>query len=393
MDGGKKLAEGGYGCVFHPEIDCRGKETTNMKYVSKLQKKDFSSENEVKIGEILKDNYQKENDKGPLYNNFAPVLSSCPINIKNIKTKDINECRVISKDTLDTSNFVLMKIRYIDMKDFDSYIIDNSKANLIVMTLIRGYNHLLDSINLLIEANITHLDLKGSNIVFDNVKTLPIIIDFGLSIPMNDLNSETMYNYFYIYAPEYYVWPLEVHYINLLLHITSEPTDALLKDLATRYTKNNNALVSFSEEFRKQYIDLTYSLLKRYNKIPFKGRIKYLIRGWTTWDNYSLSILYLKFLYFLTKSQNNKALDNNFVKFMSQLLLKNIHPNFKRRLSVINTKKAFDEYMGNADKKNLDSIEQVINVINKNKKQINKNILINSRKIRSLTENTIQRMI
>lgn len=393
MNGGKKLAEGGYGCVFHPEIDCKGTETTNMKYVSKLQKKDFSSNNEVKIGEILKERFQKTNNDGPLYNNFAPVLSSCPINIKNIKTQDINECSVITKDNVDTSNFVLMKIRFIDMKDFDSYIIDNSSANLIVMTLIRGYNHLLDSINLLIGSNITHLDLKGSNIVFDNVKTLPIIIDFGLSIPMNDLNSETMYNYFYIYAPEYYVWPVEVHYINLLLHITSEPTDTLLKDLATRYTRNNNALTSFSEGFRKQYIDLIYSLLKRYNNIPFKERIKYLIRGWTTWDNYSLSILYLKFLYFLTKSQKNKALDNNFVKFMSQLLLKNIHPNFKRRLSVTDTKKAFDEYIGNADKKNLDSIEQVINVINKNKKQINKNILINSRKIRSLTENTVQRLV
>lgn len=37
--GGKKLAEGGYGCVFHPEINCKGLETDNMQYVSKIQQK------------------------------------------------------------------------------------------------------------------------------------------------------------------------------------------------------------------------------------------------------------------------------------------------------------------------------------------------------------------
>ena len=27
MEGGKKLAEGGYGCVFSPSINCSGKES------------------------------------------------------------------------------------------------------------------------------------------------------------------------------------------------------------------------------------------------------------------------------------------------------------------------------------------------------------------------------
>ena len=103
-----------------------------MEYVTKLQKRDFSAENEIFIGEILTKAYAKTADS-PLENNFAPVISSCPINIATIKAKDINECNVIRK-TEDKTNFILMKIRFIDMEDFDNYILKNSNANLIVLT-------------------------------------------------------------------------------------------------------------------------------------------------------------------------------------------------------------------------------------------------------------------
>ena len=29
MDGGGFLSQGGYGCVFYPEVTCSGKDTTN----------------------------------------------------------------------------------------------------------------------------------------------------------------------------------------------------------------------------------------------------------------------------------------------------------------------------------------------------------------------------
>ena len=53
MIGGSLLSQGGYGCVFHPEINCKGKETTNKKYISKIQKNDFSAENEISIGKHI----------------------------------------------------------------------------------------------------------------------------------------------------------------------------------------------------------------------------------------------------------------------------------------------------------------------------------------------------
>jgi len=391
MEGGKKLAEGGYGCVFHPEISCSGEETTNMEFVTKLQKRDFSADNEIFIGDILTKAYKKAAGS-PLENNFAPVISSCPINVAAIKAKDVNDCSVIRKSD-DTNNFILMKIRFIDMEDFDNYILKNSNANLIILTLIKGFNHLLKSIQLLIDVNVVQFDLKGPNIVFDNKKNSPIIIDFGLSLPMNSLDTETMYNYFYIYAPEYYVWPLEVHYINLLLHITPEPDVNQLKDLAKRFTKSNAALEAFSPKFRDNYQSLCFKTLQKYSSLPLNERIKTLIQGWNTWDNYSLSVIYIKFIYYLTRSKNNKSLDNSFVRFMTQLLVMNIHPNFSKRLSVQGTIKRFDEFLGSSNKADLESIEEIIAHVEENRALIHNSIVVNSRKIQTLTEKTIAREI
>ena len=43
MKGGKLLAEGGYGCVFLPGMDCNGNLLTTQKYVSKIQRFDNSA--------------------------------------------------------------------------------------------------------------------------------------------------------------------------------------------------------------------------------------------------------------------------------------------------------------------------------------------------------------
>ena len=57
-DGGAFLSEGGFGCVFYPEINCKGKDTNNKQYISKIVEKDYYSENEIKIGTIIQKKLQ-----------------------------------------------------------------------------------------------------------------------------------------------------------------------------------------------------------------------------------------------------------------------------------------------------------------------------------------------
>ena len=55
LSGGKLIAEGGYGCVFSPGINCNGTIMKTKKYVSKIQRYDSSARNEIKIGKKLEE--------------------------------------------------------------------------------------------------------------------------------------------------------------------------------------------------------------------------------------------------------------------------------------------------------------------------------------------------
>ena len=78
MKGGKLIAEGGYGCIFHPGINCDGKEMKTKKYASKIQRMSSSAKNEIQIGNILKNINGYEN-------HFAPIIKHCEIDIAKIK--------------------------------------------------------------------------------------------------------------------------------------------------------------------------------------------------------------------------------------------------------------------------------------------------------------------
>ena len=67
---------------------------------------------------------------------------------------------------------------------------------------------------MLLSMNIVHYDLKGNNIMFNEINKLPLILDFGLSIKMDELKADNLEKFFYIYAPEYTPWCLEIHYLS-----------------------------------------------------------------------------------------------------------------------------------------------------------------------------------
>ena len=74
MIGGKLIAEGGYGCVFHPAFNEVGEELDDKKYATKIQVENESSTNEIKIGEIISkiDGY---------INHFSPIIKVDKLNI------------------------------------------------------------------------------------------------------------------------------------------------------------------------------------------------------------------------------------------------------------------------------------------------------------------------
>ena len=48
----KLLSQGGFGCVYHPGINCDGGTEKDQNIVTKLQQMDFNAQNEIDIGTV-----------------------------------------------------------------------------------------------------------------------------------------------------------------------------------------------------------------------------------------------------------------------------------------------------------------------------------------------------
>ena len=202
------------------------------------------------------------------------------------------------------------------------------------------YERITDSIQLLIKYDIVHYDLKHNNILIENTTQLPMLIDFGLSIYVNRLlenpwseknetsqtiDSDVLFksesskrlqnNYywkqhFYVHAPEYYLWPLEVHIITFLVndttgtgtgtgtgtrHILTEEDLALI---IYQYIVNNRALQYTSHTFKMKYMELCQEIFKPYVTRSREYIINTLFtKYWNTWDMYANNTMFLKLFY------------------------------------------------------------------------------------------------
>jgi hypothetical protein len=142
--------------------------------------------------------------------------------------------------------------------------------------------------------------------------------------------------------------------------------------------KQNTALQkNFSKDFLQKYNDLCFKQLVKYNEIEFDDRINKIMKYWKTFDNYSISIMYLKFL----KVININGFKNNkFIIFFSELLLQNIHPNPEKRLSLINTIHTFNAFLYEKNLNNITTFGELTDGIVKNRQEINENLYLQKKK-------------
>ena len=336
MIGGKMLASGGYGCVFSPAIDCDGNKLTSKKYVSKIQVYNKYAKREILIGKKI------QTIRG-FTNHFVPIIKHCQVNIGEIKDDEKSKCDIFKKK--ESKKFTTMKMPFINGTDFIDFMIKHKDSDYIVNKIIFSYNHLLTSVSKLIQNNILHFDLKGTNILYDYDSKLPLLIDFGLSAIIKDeISDEQIKEIFYVFGADYYVWPLEVHYMAYIINENNDPNDSELKEIVMEYVDNNKGLIkNFSPSFLKKFKQTCFDQLKFYNSMEsFKEKKNYIMSFWNTFDNYSLSIMYLKFIYFINV---NGYIQNKFITDFTELLLENIHPNPKKRNSIVDTIQRFNGFL------------------------------------------------
>ena len=352
----KLISEGAFGCIYYPGMNCKGVVNAKEKNVSKLQVRNFYSENEIKISKII-----REIDNYSYY--FLPIEKHCPVNLKTLKNNvSLSECSII-EDVYDNKNkndknksknkYLLMEIPYISNVSFYSILTNASFSKKhILLKLIETYEHLLDALDLLGQKKIVHNDLKGDNILYNVNNSVPQIIDFGISISFDLLNNENIKDYFYVYAPEYNAWSLDYIMICYILHeMYGEFNETIIEKICNQYINSQKFWTLFDIKIKETYLN---DCIKYYKSFIGKSKntiLNSLLKHYKTWDNYGLSILYLTcFSHIFTKDllKNNKLLG-----YFSQILFNNISANSNKRYNIEETKRLF---------KNIFYLEDNVNI-------------------------------
>lgn len=335
MKGGAVISKGSYGCIFKPAILCSsGKNSKSKKYISKLMLNEpFFNEREMRISELIKQipNYSKR---------FSPILSLCDIEIKNIKDKDIKKCDDIVKHGKNYQP-VIGKVRLVHGKDLHENYKTKPKKKFLQI-LLKSYPILLDSIKLLEDKYIVHHDIKSNNIIYDEKNNKPIIIDFGLSFSVEKI-VELRKAFYVEWAPQWTLWPIEIHYLGFVISKKRNMYENELISFTKEYNNSHSVIKKFQhlipESIKNIFYTETYNTLKRYNSKPLEQTVKFIINNyWKTWNNYSLSVTVL--LLFLSVYKDAIEINDFNKKFIKMLLL-NIHPNPKFRLSLKNTMETY----------------------------------------------------
>jgi hypothetical protein len=262
----KIINQGGFGCIFYPSLSCKKEkeqkhlnyEKSRREYVSKLVERNFSSKNEIEVGEIVK--------KIPFYSlYYVPVLQHCAANLSKVGSKEIQKCNIIDKEEKHVK-YILLRMKYLKNIKFTEYLLTNKSKKHILNIIFDTYSYFLFSLEQLMNYEVVHFDFKWDNAVIDLKTELPVILDFGISIPIRKLleydgdsngrdednvekGKEDKYDvyrdYFYTYFPKYSLWPLEVHAMCYVLHKHSRITPESLQELIDEYVDSNTAFTIY----------------------------------------------------------------------------------------------------------------------------------------------------
>jgi serine/threonine protein kinase len=162
----KYVAEGTYGCVLAPAVNCRKKVNTTK--VSKVFIKNTAAKEEENIQNIIKTIDPK--------NEFTVKMSNtCSINIDSFPQAQTDKCKRLGKTKETTS--VFNQIVYENGGDSLQKVIKYYNFEDVVMFM----EPLFYGLTVLEKKMVCHMDIKPANIVFNASNNKMSLIDFGLS--------------------------------------------------------------------------------------------------------------------------------------------------------------------------------------------------------------------
>jgi serine/threonine protein kinase len=333
------IGQGGFGCVYYRGFNSTGN-LISKKYVTKITR--LEKTREISVGKTV--------SKLPEYETFfSTVIKAEPVNLAVVNPKVLDKCDIIKKHLDrygDAARFQILTQAYVpnismlDMVEAPLPSVAGCNVAKLLNTLVNCHNHLLVGLaRMQNEARVVHYDIKVQNVVFNTRSKIPIIIDFGLSFSIDDVHEilsganaaattsdfdrlKGLATYFYLYAPDYDAWPLEVHIISYIVITTVRPqllpretgtetgtepetgtgtvavaaviTLDALTEMVDAFILNHR-FISYQPEpyrarFRARAID--YYSRSTVGK-PGMDVVRAYVKDWKTWDYYSVAVMFL----------------------------------------------------------------------------------------------------
>ena len=258
---------------------------------------------------------------------------------------------IVRKDVVSESENILVTYDNFELIYLKDYLKALSSSKIYILNLINFYKELLSSIDILTKNHIVHNKICFDTILIHDLK--PLINDFSVSIDVSKPDiCEYIKHFIMEYCPEYINWTPEFH---LLAYLITNKLDSLsrlnLETIMKEIIENNYILKNFGNEIVSSYREEGLTYFKKYINLGYKEIVFDILQYHWSWDNYALSIMYLKILIDFHKKMKTKYnKENKFILFFMKLLVNNIHLNPLKRLSINITSNKFEHLLDNLNR-------------------------------------------
>lgn len=314
--------------------------------VYKILTKHFFTNNELTNQQKLF-NIDHKNTYFYLYDNISDLIM---VEVDDEDTK-IDDPYSKNDDTL------LLELEDRELIYLKNYLKTFKSSAKYILTIIEFYKHLLQSIQLLSNRHIFHNYINANSIAIDKY-TNPLLTNFSLSINCSHDNMPEYIKHFIIaYEPTYLEWPIELHVLSYLLtNKLNSLSSYNIENIINEVIKNNTILNTFGPTLVSLYKAESIQYFKKYINQPYDYILTDMLQYSHTWDNYALSILFLRILIGIHRTIHNKK--NKFIILFMKLLVGNIHLNPTKRLNIEETNKQFDVLLDSLEPNDYNEVIQ-----------------------------------
>jgi hypothetical protein len=241
-----------------------------------------------------------------------------------------------------TENSILLEFEDRPFYSFENYLKDAKTATKYLSSILEAYRQLLQSIQLLLDQHLCFHHIQLDTILVDMSDNV-VLCDFSHSLDFSPTRRPWQIDDMMIpstFSPARMEWPIEFH---LLSYMRANQVSTLslenVETVTAECLQHHPILRTFGPSITETYRTEAVQYFRKYVNQPVDWVLSDMVQYAPTWDNYALSILFLRILIGVHRTIATK---NKFIVLFMKLLVTNIHFHPEKRFSVEATRDELD---------------------------------------------------